>query len=298
MFSFMRSYAEAEYVILCDYFLPVASCKKREETTVVQLWHGCGILKKYGYSTPDDIPSFYHGNLFCNYDLVTVSGEICREKVAEAMHLPKEKVHALGVSRTDIFWREGYLEFCRKKFFKFHQGAKGKQIVLWAPTFRGKASNPYLVGEAEVYDVVKNQLKEEYYLVFHLHPHIKKERLGIMELLPVADILITDYSSSLFEFFLLEKPVVIFAPDYEEYRKTRGFYIDLKALPVRWSQTKEELLLAMKQPFSQKERLAQRACCREYLSACDGHATERILDKLGLDCYKAEKTASKTSQKP
>lgn len=282
MFSFMRSYAEAEYVILCDYFLPVASCKKRKETTVVQLWHGCGLLKKFGYSTTDDIPSAYHGNLFCNYDLVTVSDEVCREKMAEAMRLPKENVQALGVSRTDIFWQKGYQEACQKKFFEQHKEAQGKRIVLWAPTFRGRASHPYIVGESEIRYVVKEQLKEDYYLLVHLHPHMKKEEQGIMELLPIADLLITDYSSVLFEFFLLEKPVIIFAPDYEEYQKTRGFYIDLKALPVRWSQKEEELLLAIKQPFSQKERLAQRACREVYLSACDGHVTERILDKLGL----------------
>lgn len=282
MFYFMRSYAEAEYVILCDYFLPVASCKKRKETTVVQLWHACGLLKKCGYSTPDDIPSSYHGNLFCNYDLVTVSGEMCREKMAEAMRLPKEKVQALGVSRTDIFWQEGYQEACRKKFFELHREAQGKKIVLWAPTFRGRASHPYIVGESEIRYVVEEQLKEDYYLLSHLHPHVKKEEQRIMELLPVADLLITDYSSVLFEFFLLEKPVVIFAPDYEEYQRTRGFYLDLKELPVRWSQKEEELLWAIKQPFSQKERLAQRACREVYLSACDGHATERILDQLGL----------------
>lgn len=281
MVSFMKYYAEANYVILCDYFLPVASCKKKKETIVVQLWHACGLLKKCGYSTSDDIPSVYHGNLFCNYDLVTVSGEICREKMAEAMRLPKEKVQALGVSRTDLFWQQGYRERCKKKFFALHKEAVGKKIIVWAPTFRGRAFYPYVVGEAEIRSV-QEQLKEEYYLLPHLHPHLKKEEQGIMELLPVADILITDYSSVLFEFLLFEKPVILFVPDYEEYKKTRGFYIDLKTLPVRWAQKEEELLSAIRTPYSQTERLAQNTCRDVYLSACDGHATERILDQLGL----------------
>lgn len=284
MISFMRVYAQAVYVILCDYFLPVASCRKRKETTVIQLWHACGLLKKCGYSTTDDIPAVYHGNLFRNYDLVTVSGESCREKMAEAMRLPKEKVQALGVSRTDIFWKEGYQKSCRRKFFSLYPEAVGKKIVLWAPTFRGRAFQPYVVGETIIQEV-EEQLKENYYFISHFHPHIKqkkKEQQKIMELLPAVDCLITDYSSVFYEFLLFKKPVIFFVPDYETYQETRGFYIDLRTLPARWAQRKEELLLAITQPYSIEEQLAQRDCCKTYLSACDGHATERILDWMEL----------------
>ncbi|MBP3542705.1 MAG: CDP-glycerol glycerophosphotransferase family protein [Lachnospiraceae bacterium] len=281
MVSFMKSYAEAEYVVLCDYFLPVASCKKREETIVVQLWHACGLLKKCGYSTPDDIPPGYRGDMFRNYDLLTVSGEACREAMAEAMRLPLEKVQALGVSRTDIFWKKGYQDSCKEKFYELHQEAEGKKIVMWAPTFRGKASQPYVIGQAEI-EYVKEQLGEGYYLLSHLHPHIQKNQQSIMELLPVVDILITDYSSVVYEFILFEKPIVLFVPDYEEYERTRGFCIDIKALPVRWAQTKEELLAAIRKSYSDKEREEQQKCKKLYMSACDGHATERILDSIGL----------------
>lgn len=45
MLYFMKYYARAEYVVICDNFLPAASCKKRSETTLIQLWHGCGAFK-------------------------------------------------------------------------------------------------------------------------------------------------------------------------------------------------------------------------------------------------------------
>ena len=51
MLYFMKCYARAEYVVICDNFLPVSSCRKRRETTVIQLWHGCGAFKKFGYDT-------------------------------------------------------------------------------------------------------------------------------------------------------------------------------------------------------------------------------------------------------
>ena len=67
MLRFMLCYAKARYVFLCDNFLPAASCNKREETTVVQMWHAGGMLKKYAYDTPRDIPAYYKGNVFKNY---------------------------------------------------------------------------------------------------------------------------------------------------------------------------------------------------------------------------------------
>ena len=63
---FMKQYAAAEYVFICDYYLPVAACKKRKETTVVQLWHSCGLMKKIAYDAGDDIPKNYKGNMFGN----------------------------------------------------------------------------------------------------------------------------------------------------------------------------------------------------------------------------------------
>jgi CDP-ribitol ribitolphosphotransferase len=61
MMSFMKAYANARAVFICNYFVPVTSCKKREETTVVQLWHSCGALKKFGYDSEEDISSHFKG---------------------------------------------------------------------------------------------------------------------------------------------------------------------------------------------------------------------------------------------
>ena len=63
MKEFMQVYAQAEYVFINSYFLPVSSCRKRKETTVVQLWHSGGLMKKMGYDTTEDIPKYYKGTL-------------------------------------------------------------------------------------------------------------------------------------------------------------------------------------------------------------------------------------------
>ena len=76
--QFMKRYAAAEYVFICDNFLPVSACTKRPETKVVQLWHSGGLLKKSGYDTTEDIPKMYKGDsVYKNYDLLTVSALCC-----------------------------------------------------------------------------------------------------------------------------------------------------------------------------------------------------------------------------
>ena len=66
MMSFMKAYANARAVFICNYFVPVTSCKKREETTVVQLWHSCGALKKFILDSEEDISSHFKGSVTRN----------------------------------------------------------------------------------------------------------------------------------------------------------------------------------------------------------------------------------------
>ncbi|KAI4448824.1 hypothetical protein C823_003351 [Eubacterium plexicaudatum ASF492] len=104
MLYFMKYYARAEYVVICDNFLPIASCKKRKETTVIQLWHGCGAFKKFGYDTQGDIPAVYKGNVFRNYDIVTVSAPGCASHFQSAMRLPKKYLYrSESAARINIF---------------------------------------------------------------------------------------------------------------------------------------------------------------------------------------------------
>jgi len=84
--QFMAVYAKASVVVICDNFLPVASCRKKPETLVIQLWHGCGCYKKFGYDAEDDIPEGYKGDVFRNMDLVTVSSEAAVGPFCSAMH--------------------------------------------------------------------------------------------------------------------------------------------------------------------------------------------------------------------
>ncbi|MCC8065702.1 MAG: CDP-glycerol glycerophosphotransferase family protein [Clostridiales bacterium] len=247
---FMRRYAVAEYVFICDYFLPVASCRKRPETKVVQLWHSCGLTKKIAYDTGEDIPKGYRGNMFDNYAYLTMSAEVCVPVHERALRLSRDHIFATGISRTDYYFDEKWNRQCRENFLRRHPEAAGRKIALWAPTFRGNAAMPRLEGLDAVRHVAE-KLKDEWYFIIKAHPHI--DRLEMVanspipteELLPVADVLITDYSSVLFDYLLYRRPVILFAPDLNEYESARGFYIDYQSIPYPHAGTEEELHAAL-----------------------------------------------------
>lgn len=281
MIFFMRRYAKAGYVVICDNFLPAASCRKNPDTKVVQLWHGCGALKKFGYDTPTDIPSYYKGNVLKNCDYVTVSSEWCAPFFASAMRLPKERIVPTGVSRTDLYYKKEFLEDVRERFYREYPGAKGKKVILWAPTFRGNAGNPSACGEKAV-DALKEKLSDSYFLIKSLHPHMRPKdspppKLTAEELLAVTDLLITDYSSILFDYLIFRRPLVLFAPDLEEYLKERGFYMDYRSLPGTLVTEEAELFDKVKESFARADLQKMEETFRHYMGACDGHATEKIL---------------------
>lgn len=289
LLKFMKQYAAAEYVFICDYYLPVASCKKRPETTVVQLWHSCGLMKKIAYDAGDDIPANYRGNMFGNYTWLTLSAEICVPVHERALHLPVERIRATGVSRTDYYFDKVWNDRCREAFYEQYPQARGKKIALWAPTFRGNAAHPGLCGLEEVQEAA-NALQPDWFFILKVHPHIDAHgqvsncRIPTEELLCVADVLITDYSSVMFDYLIYQKPLVLFAPDLKEYEDGRGFYIDYAAMPFPITQNAEQLIREVKN--SLPESAGQKAALKEwkelYTGACDGHSSQRILDLVGL----------------
>ncbi|MCD7766909.1 MAG: CDP-glycerol glycerophosphotransferase family protein, partial [Lachnospiraceae bacterium] len=123
LLRFMRRYAVAEYVFICDYFLPVASCRKRPQTKVVQLWHSCGLTKKIAYDAGEDIPKGYSGDMFGNYTYLTMSAEVCVPVHERALRLSREHIFATGISRTDFYFDQEWNEQCRENFRKQHPEA-------------------------------------------------------------------------------------------------------------------------------------------------------------------------------
>ena len=283
--AFMKLYATCGCVVICDNFLPVAACEKKRETKVVQLWHACGALKRFGYDAPDDVPSWYKENVYKNYDLVTVSGQACVEHFTGAMRLAPGVVVPLGVSATDRLFDPAFQSAARDKFRYFHPDARDKRVVVWAPSFRGPA------GEMKKHPVTpemgeqvidKLSQRGDHYVIKSLHPHAltRVPDLTTEELLLSADVLITDYSSVCFPAMSLRVPVVYYTPDLADYNAKRGFYLDYYSLPGVHMHPGEGLADAVERAAQAGATLyeteAAQKFLHDYMSGCDGRATERI----------------------
>ena len=284
---FMKHYVKAKYVFVCDYYLPVSSCRKKEDTKVIQLWHASGLQKKFGYDAPDDLGNLRWIKPTKNFDLVSVSSELMADVVAKNWKLNREKVKALGHSRSDFFFEDGYVERCKKQFYEQYPSAKGKKVILWAPSFRGNGSDANIDGVDDVLRL-REQLKGDYHLIIKLHPHLQEKykidncKIRTEELYPVTNILITDYSSVFYDYLLIGKNVIFFVPDYEEYIRTRGMYIDYEKefeFPVVHSVYDLFSIVYEYKEINDEKINAYR---KKFIDKNDGVSTKKILDHLEL----------------
>ncbi len=286
--DFMKVYGRAAAVVICDNHLPVASAKKDSETFVVQLWHSGGAFKKFGYDSEINIPSSYRGgNVFSNYDLVTVSAEYAIAPFVSAMRQDSEKVRAIGTSRSDYMFDEAYKERIRKKFYDEDESRRGKKIILYAPTFRGSAGDTYEKGFSDIEEAARG-LGGDFCVIKKPHPHDRhRDRnadsaLSSEELLVVCDLLITDYSSIIYDYSLLGGPMLLYVPDYDDYSLSNGFYEDFDSIPGIRVFTKERLKDSIYEALSGKAdaAAAMMSFADRTMAACDGTSSERILNEI------------------
>ena len=292
--------ATAKYVFFDEATNVTSHVQFRPETVITQLWHGCGAFKKFGYSTADaifgatreemDKYPFNRG-----YTNVTVSSPEVIWAYEEAMNYSHESgvVKALGSSRTDIFYDREVIDNAYKTLYELMPEAKGKKVILYAPTFRGrvaKATTPRVLNP----EFMKYVLGDEYVLLMKHHPLVRKRpkiraslrdfardmtnAMTIEDLLCVSDICISDYSSLVFEYSLFEKPMIFLANDLDQFFDWRGFYYDYFELapgPIVKNTTEVIEYIKNIDELFDKERV--HAFREKFMSACDGHATERIM---------------------
>lgn len=294
--------ATANCVFISESNSVFGAFKLREETKLVQLWHACGAFKKWGFSVADH--SFgddkkellmYSGHR--NYSLVPVSGEAVCWAYEEAFGLQDKGgiVKPLGVSRTDVYFDKQRKEQAEFKLSQLSLPVKSRKIILYAPTFRGDIRNAKAPDRLDL-NAFYDRFHEDYVLLIKHHPFIKtpmviskalsdavmeiRDELTMDELLLTADICITDYSSVIFEYALMDRPIMFFAYDLEEYYDERGFFYPYeKFVPGEVAADMQELVKCIENINSYDyERLAEFRS--RYMGGCDGHATERILAEL------------------
>lgn len=297
--------ATAGYIFLNDNFQPLAYMNISKKAKVVQVWHGVGAFKRFGLSTETDTvirECTSKGNQKVTH--LFVSSQKVIPYYAEAMGMSEDRIYADGIPVTDYYFDEAKKKDGKEQVYQRYPELRGKKILLYTPTFReGEEENKALLTHFDC-GAVKKLLGEEWAVLVRLHPQIHKEVTikekgcydvtdyeDIKELYVVADVLVNDYSSTVVEYALLGKPIVLYAYDLEKY--DRGFYRDYKANAAGViAYSKDELLEVLEKlccdypDQEQRDRMnAQMESNREHFiqlqyDKIDGMATKRVVDRV------------------
>lgn len=289
--------ATSKYVLLDDYYNQLYGLKTREQTEVVQLWHAAGAFKKFGMSSIGAIDSNsyeFEKNAHQNYKKVIVSGEEVAGHYAEAFGVSEKNVEALGVPRTDLFFDEDYKKFIKEKYYETYPILKDKKIVGYTPTFRGRPGARSTFNLELDIKLLREKLGDDYIIVLKLHPsvtkavHIPEEyqdfvlnlsKNDINNVLIMSDILITDYSSIVFDYALLNRPMIFFAYDLEEYLDERGFYYEYREFvpgPIAKNTDQITNLILEGKFDSEKNELFK----HKFFDSLDGKSGKRVVEYL------------------
>jgi CDP-glycerol glycerophosphotransferase (TagB/SpsB family) len=295
--------AGARIVVVDDYFFPLYVVRPRVGTTIVQTWHASGALKRFGLSVRDatfgaDEALTGRVRIHGTYDVCLVGSAEAATHYADAFGLPLDRFRwDLGIPRTDPFFHAAERREAERRVRQRYDIPDGRRVVLWAPTFRGDRVTEARDSGALDLDRLGVALGDDHVLLLRLHPFVRdRAPLGpsarafvrdvsghpdIHELMYVSDVLVTDYSSAIFEYSLLERPMAFFAPDLAEYERERGFYVDYRSwVPGPVMTTTDELARWLRSRSFDLERV--RRFRDASFAAADGRATERFVDEIVL----------------
>lgn len=290
--------ARADVIVIDDYH-PVIYRLDERDARIVQLWHAWGAFKTVGYSRVGKPGGLSPWSLVHkNYSIAIVSSEDEVAPYAEAFGIPETRVRPTGIPRMDRFFGDRARSVARDEALAAFPAIRGKRVFLFAPTFRGAgARTAWYDLERLDYPALHGLcVEQDAVCIIRMHPFVTaplgipeamRDRLidgsgatiDVNDLLVAVDLLITDYSSVVFEFSTQDRPMLFYAYDLEEYVASRDFYVRYEDfVPGRIVRTFDALLDAIRREDFAADRLA--AFRVAHLAHFDGHATDRVIDLI------------------
>ena len=291
----------ATVILLDDSYPPLHWLRIGPAVRVIQLWHASGALKTVGFSrvgTPTDADKF--ARVHRKYTAAIVSSEHDVPFYAEAFGIPEDDVVPTGIPRMDRFFDEHAratgLAAARTAFPQ----TKGKTTILYAPTFRGDGpkSSHFDLGVLDYAGLHAVAVEKDAVVIIKLHPFVvqplgipaafadrlidgSRATIDVNDLLFAVDVLITDYSSIVFEFSTLGRPMLFYAYDLDDYAGSRDFYVPFETfVPGRIVRTFPEVIDAIRRDDYEAEKVAQFAA--QHFVDLDAGSSDRVIDQLVL----------------
>jgi len=298
---------KARAVFVSHGYEDVLPIKFSPRTVVIQTWHGGDVkiignhpyYTKYIYSKWSRLlRAKLRDNEIFNYVVSPSGSEIPLEIASSAFKFPKQRILSVGYPRNDIFFSND-TELTNKLRNNHNIQNNILRIILYAPTYREifTSKDPFTTE-----DLIKiNSFCKETNSIFLIKAHINEKIINLkdleniqivrkdadtQELLCITDILVTDYSSIYQDFLLLNRPILFYTYDYDEYVSKRGIYYkhleEIAPGPILY--TSDELLKALRTANNTSEKYEQKRIeLRNYFNKYnDGNSSERLLKCLQL----------------
>lgn len=266
---------------------------KRSDQIEVQTMHGTP-LKSLGFDVLSDWSDSNYLDLLKknnNWDYLVTPSDWVTEYAIKAFNVSPKIINS-GYPRNDRLFQNVDVDKLKDKFGI----SKGKKIIGYTPTWREKKDtdiNKYFDIE-KFYSIIPNDclviLKNHHYEKWMGIPNkfndkiiYAPDNMDIDDIYIISDVLITDYSSVMFDFILLNKPIIFFAFDYTEYNENRGLNFNLMdeapgPFISRLSELEYELLNLESNIIRYEENITNFK--NKFVQYDDGHAASKIISKL------------------
>lgn len=305
--EYYRSYARAAIWIsnsrLPSYLQPATNQK------YIQTWHGTA-LKRLGYDIQHDGGNAmytladlrYKNDLDASRYYALVSPSPFMNKVySSAFNLakinPDCQIWETGYPRNDQLTNTSAKEVRTLK--KKYNIPLNKKVILYTPTWRDnqhKSGQGYTYKNELDFDQLRQRIGDDYVILFRTHYFVVSQFNfakyngfvrnvsdveNINDLYLISDMLVTDYSSTFFDFAILRRPIIFFMFDLANYENNlHGFYLPLANLPGPITKTTKQLADAILNPPSIDRKYRQ--FIHTYCPHDDGSASRRVVDKIAL----------------
>ena len=304
------SLQRARVTVIDNAWLPAHVTTPRAGCSVIQVWHAEGAYKRFGHAArgaSSGADGELHELIHSGYSDALVSSESVRPAYAEAFRMPLDRIHAVGPLRGAWLADPATVSSRKSALLARYPELSGKRVLLYAPTFRGRGAQrgTQLTISPEA---IAAALPSDWIVAIKAHPLVPitaQSRGGqsasgscvtldaatpVDELFPIADALFTDYSSSIFLWSLLERPLLLAVADAEEYAQDPGLFLDPRSsesigIRVHSAQEVVAALTAMESSGA-VDQARQRAFAERYLgprgALGDGpqRAAAMILERL------------------
>lgn len=233
LYKQMYHLATSKVCIIDSYCIPVCILKHKKSLIVIQIWHAMGAIKQFGYQTLSKEAGRNEkiSHIMCmhkNYDYVLSGSQSMIEPFSKAFNISSNKIIVNGLPRIDYIINNK--KILSKKIKMDYKLLKLKKNVLYVPTFRKNES-------VKINELINNFDFDKFNLIIKLHPssNVKIKNKNVftcpnyssLQLLTIADYVITDYSAISIEAASLDIPIFLYLYDYDQYVDKNGLNIDL-----------------------------------------------------------------------